>query len=200
MRFLNDPSEYLLNRKVVSEIIVPNALFPDRVFTDRFGHFQFVTFDQILMRPFFLNIKDFLQAIDEDTFQFSVIDPDPEEYYYGNFFKYSVVTFSSTDTGEDYIVALNADPGRSPADAIMHNSNSVLIYSFSCRWAVYGERDLGIGVCAFSDMSVSNIFTEVYGVDLLPGIDDAIRLMKLAFNNGKVPIDIEQKFRTSYSP
>lgn len=198
MRFLNEPSEYALNRKSVSKIIRCHTAFPDRVFTDHFGHFQFITFDEILMRQFLLNTRAFLQAIDECTFQFSVIDPDPKQYYFKHS-KYSVLNISSTDTDEDYMAALNAGPDDSPADALMHNTNSVLLHSSSCCWAVYAEQELGVGVCAFTDKAISDIFSKVYSIDFPRNIDSTIKLMGCVFKNGKVPMDIERAFRSSYS-
>jgi len=199
MRFLDEYSEYSINRKFVSDVIKCNTAFPDQVFTGRMRQFLFISFDLVLTRQFFTHTKSFIQAIGESAFLFSVIDPDPNTYFYKHFSKYSVIDFSITDTEEDYMAALDADPGDSPADALMHNTNSVLMHSSSSNWAIYAERELGIGVCSFTDKSIRDVFLNEFDVDFLQDIDGAIKLMGLAFKNRKVPIDIENVFRNCYS-
>ncbi len=199
MRFLNERSEYTINRKFVSGVIKCEFAFPDQVFKDCMKQFLFITFDQVLMRQFFTHMKSFMHAIGENSFMFSVINPDPNTYFHKHFSKYSVIDISIADSEDDYIAALNADPGNSPADAIMHNSNSILIHSTTSNWAVYAERELGIAVCSFIDKSTRDVFFNEFEIGSVRDIDGAIKLMGLAFKNKKVPVDIERPFRNSYA-
>jgi len=44
--------------------------------------------------------------------------------------------------------ALHEDPGGSPADAIAYNSDVMLVYPQSGPWAIYGDREMEIGIVA----------------------------------------------------
>jgi len=199
MRFLNKQSEYAINRKIVSSVIKRESALPDQVFKDCMKQFLFITFDLVLMRQFFMHMKSFMHAIGEKDFMFSVINPAPDAYFYKHFSKYSVIAISIADSEDDYIAALDSDPGNSPADAIMHNSNLILIHSTTSKWAIYAERELGIAVCSFIDKSTRDVFFNEFEIGSVRDIDGAIKLMGLAFKNKTVPVDIERAFRNSYS-
>jgi hypothetical protein len=198
MRFIIEKQEFDDSFQTINRIIGKDLELPDLVFKKQWGNFLFITFDEIFLpEVFFRNLKEFLKIKLEDYFQLSVINPDPEKYFFKHFKKYSMLHFSINDREEDYLEILNRDPGNSPADSIMDNSNSILVYSDNADWGVYGERELGVAICAFRNVELKNLFETAYGNKLL-NLEEAFKLMGNAYKDQLLPIKVEKKIRQNY--
>jgi hypothetical protein len=198
MHFLKDKGEFELNKQIISGIIESDKGFPEQVFKEGWKDFLFMEFDWILQSILFNRTKKFVQEAGGDEFMLAVLDPDPEKYWFKHFEKYSLLKCSVDDTEEDYLKAMNMAFGDSSADSLICNSNSILIYSGKKNWGFYAERSLEIGVCAFTDETVKNTFSRVFGSDMLDNIDQAIDLMGYGFKDSMVPEKLEKEFRKNY--
>lgn len=45
-----------------------------------------------------------------------------------------------------------------------------MFFSPTYKWAVYGDRDADIAICAFTDQQQMELFKSIYGSDLLDGV------------------------------
>lgn len=140
---------------------------PENVFQKEFGHYLFITFDELFTTLFFNHLKDYLLKTNEQDFFVSSIDPDPEAYFKVHFGFFGAFIFSTSDSEKDYIFALNNYPEDSPADALAHNCESILIMSVNDKFAIYGSRDNEIAICAFPDREQAKSFRWAYDDDLL---------------------------------
>jgi len=154
-------------------IIDKSKKLPENVFRGGLKYFLFITFDELFMTLFYNHLKQYLVSINEASFWLTVMDPDPASYFAMNFDFFGAFEISSVDDEYEYIAALNDYPADSPADAIMHNSNSLVISSYTNKWAVFGSRKADIAICAFSDHKHMELFKLSYGSDLLDGIKAA---------------------------
>lgn len=199
MKLIEDTVQYLHIKQSVDIIIDRRKELPMQVFANQYNNFLFINFDDIFMVSFFKHIQCFLKKIGEYQFNFATIKPDPEDYYYKHFKKYNAISFTVNNKINEFICAINDDPGKSKADAIIHNTDKILVYSNSLGWAIYGERELEIAICAFKCKSVMKLFAKSYGNDLLSNINEVLNLMGSAYRTGIVPLDIENSFRRNYS-
>lgn len=157
----------------IGRIIDSSKTIPENVFRKAFRYFLFTTFDDLHMSLFFDHVSQFMKETGEKNFWVTTLDPDPRSYFAANFGFYGTFEFSVSDTGDDYISALFDIPESSPADALMHNGNLLLVFSTTGKWAVYGSRNADIAVCAFTEHSQMELFKSIYGSDLLDSVRSA---------------------------
>jgi len=157
----------------IEKVLDKKKLLPEKVFREAFRYFLFITFDELLMPLFFNHIKQYLQEAGENSFWLTAIEPDPKLYFGSHFNFFGAVEFSTSDTEDDYLIALNNYPENSPADALAHNSNLLTVFSSTNRWAIYGDRNTDTAICAFSDETQMELFKSIYGSDILGGVKAA---------------------------
>jgi hypothetical protein len=170
-------------------------VLPENVFRQTLKFFLFITFDELFMPLFFNHLKQYLLDIGENRFWVTAIDPDPKLYFGANLDFFGAIEFISSDTVDDYLSAINNYPEDSPADALAHNSNLLMFVSPTHKWAVYGDRDADIAICAFTDRRQMELFRSIYGSDLLDGIKAAADYAYGAAGKNT----LEAKFCGSYS-
>lgn len=153
----------------VERILDTKKVLPEKVFNQSFKYFLFLTFDELSMRPFFNNIKRYLSESGEANFWLTAIKPDPKIYFGFHFNFFGAIEFSTSDTEDDYLGALHDYPEESPADALVHNTSSLMAFSSTNMWAIYGDRDAEIAICAFTGREQMDLFKTIYGSDLLLG-------------------------------
>lgn len=157
----------------LAKVLNRGAALPDNVFRQALRCFLFVTFDELFMPLFFDHLKRYLLDVGENGFWVTAIDPDPELYFSSHFDFFGSIEFSSFDTESEYLAALNNYPEDSPADALAHNSTLLMLFSSSYKWAIYGDRNVDIAICAFADEHQRELFRSIYGSDLLDGVEAA---------------------------
>ena len=90
----------------------------------------------------FANLLQKLMRLGQDsTCYYLVLSPDPVAYFSENFKKYPLIEIQSMDSAEEYLGALNEDPGDSPADAIGINWSEYVVVAPSRKWFVRAIRD-----------------------------------------------------------
>ena len=88
------------------------------------------------------NLVQQLMALSGDpNAAYVVLDPDPIQYFHRHFKKYPALEIANGDTADDYIHALNEDPGGSPADAVGTNCWEWVIVPPSIKWFIHALRD-----------------------------------------------------------
>ncbi len=173
MKVVSTAKEYDSVAIGAEKILNKKKVLPDNVFNRSLKFFLFITFDELFMPLFFNHLKQYLLAVGENSFRVTAIDPDPRLYFRANFDFFGAIEFVSSDTEDDYLAALNNYPEDSPADALAHNSNLLMFFSPTHKWVVYGDRDAGIAICAFTDFRKMELFRSIYGSDLLDGVKAA---------------------------
>jgi hypothetical protein len=88
----------------------------------------------------FREMLNTLSSMSGDAYiDFLLLEPSPE-YHLLHFGKYPLLRILTTDSADDYIAFLNADPGGSPADAVGVNCRHFVIHSSSQAWFIRGLR------------------------------------------------------------
>lgn len=169
MKVINMEKDFEIIEGNVDILIDKSKSFPENVFRGVMRYFLFITFDELTMPIFFNHLKIYLASTDETSFWVVAIDPNPRSYFASNYQFYGAFEFQITDDRDDYISALADYPQENPADALMHNSNILVVLSSSKKWAIFGSREADIAVCAFTDRVYMDLFKLAYGSDLLGG-------------------------------
>lgn len=173
MKVMSTEQEYGMVATGAKNILNEAEKLPENVFLRQFKFFLFITFDELFLPLFFNHLKQYMLEFNEKVCWVTAIDPDPRLYYGANFNFFGSVEFTSSDTVDDYLAALNDYPKDSPADALAHNANLLVFFSPTNEWAVYGDRDADIAICAFADRRRMDSFRSFYGSDLLGGVKAA---------------------------
>jgi len=173
MRFVESKAGYDRLVDLSLNYLDRSKSLPDNIFGKDFNFFLFVTFDEVRMGLFYRHVVDFAKELDEDEFFYVVLEPDPESYDIDSIIRYKAVFFSTSDSDEQFISALNECAGGVEPDCIMDNSDQILVSSNSQRWFVFADRDNDIAVCCFSDAEAFETFKAQYGDDLLPSVNEA---------------------------
>jgi hypothetical protein len=195
MRAITTEEGYFSVASVTENILDKTKVLPEKVFKQTFKFFLFVTFDELFIPLFFNHFKRYLLEAGENDFWLSAVDPDPKLYFGANFDFFGAIEFSSIDTEEEYLAALNNYPLDSPADALVHSANSLIVFSSKYEWAIYGNRNTDIAICSFVDVEQMERFKSNYGSDLLNGIIEAANYAYGEIGNSV----LKTKFFNSYS-
>lgn len=129
------------------------AELPAQVFRQACA-FRVMEWDLMWSARFFEFASALTTAAGSDSFNLLVLDPDPDKYFRRRFGALPLLTFSTSDIAAAYIDRINADPGDSPADAVIYNSNIVAVWPATKLWCLYGHRDFEISVIATQDNHV----------------------------------------------
>ncbi len=173
MKVIKTEQDYEPIKIGIEKILNKEKSLPEYIYRQAYKFFLFITFDELFMPLFFNHLKRYLQVTGENKFWLASIDPDPKHYFAAHFNFYGVVEFCSSDTEEEYLAALNDYPVDNPADALAHNTNSLVLFSAGYEWVIYGDRNSDIAICAFADKTQMELFQFIYGSDLLDGVKAA---------------------------
>ena len=90
----------------------------------------------------FASLLQMLLRLGQDSMcYYLVLSPEPVTYFKENFKKYPLIEIHAMDSAEEYLRALNEDPGDSPADAIGINWSEYAVVAPSRKWFVRAIRD-----------------------------------------------------------
>jgi hypothetical protein len=200
---ISSPGDFRREMLTIDRLVDQSATLPEQVFREKASVFHVIDFDEVWSETFFRDVQSLTATAGDKFFTFAVLRPDPEDYYYRHFSKFPLLQFSTADPVDRYITSLHDDPGESPADAIAYHSETILVYPVSSRWAVYGDRNLEIGIVAAMDAEMAasltstteflRFFTPAEALtELLPPVyggvvPDEVKRMLVA-NYGTVPI------------
>lgn len=168
MKFIINKIEFDSINLVIESIVDRRRTFPNIVFKKDYSLYSFFGFYRIFTKDFFDKISDFIRRCDDDVFWVSAVDPDPEQYFFKYFLHYGAIECETNGSSEEYIYLLNQDPGNSPADSLVHNSNILIACSPGADWFIWGEREFDIAVCAFRSDVKRNLFLSMFESITLP--------------------------------
>jgi len=148
MSFEIDNSEMLRLQERLKLVVHPDRRLPEPVFQPQYGCFQFTEFDATMADQFWPVLWGLMRAFGDEHCSLAVLDPDPLKYFFAQFKRYGALRFELGNTADDYYNALSSEPDGSPADALLYNSEVIVWLPDSRKWAIWGERSLGIAVIA----------------------------------------------------
>ncbi|MBV6500828.1 MAG: hypothetical protein CJBNEKGG_03315 [Prosthecobacter sp.] len=146
--FLFDEEVFDRLHAYLDSIICTNVRLPKVPFKAPLKANGFEEFDWILSGEFWSTLQDFATHSGDHELIFSVLEPDPVNYFKETFGYYNWAILPSSLSIDDYWDFLNNAPNNSPADSILANAQVVVITAPSKRWAVWGERASGLCVLA----------------------------------------------------
>lgn len=198
--FITSPSEYRGVDAKLREIFYPERRLPEQVFRGQVGSCAFLEFDVMLSRAFAATLASFAAKGGDTDVYVTVPDPDPEGYYFSHFQRYGAFRVKTSKLESDYFAALRAEPEGSPADALLYVANVVTLFGDTKSWAIWGERDLGIGVAAIQNKRLGEIgpWAAAHGIKWFD-IENAISdLVALNFPGQVTPSNIAADLRAHY--
>lgn len=139
--------------------------FEQNPFKSHFRYFLAFEFEFIYHELFFEGLKVFLEQIGDENVCFYTLSPSPAKYFFQNFKKYSVFEIDVTASYDELNSILTKDPGNSPADSLVDNSNEICWFSKSDKWSILASREWEIAIVGFSDLEVKEKFKESFNED-----------------------------------
>ena len=144
--FIRTKEQFDLAQSELLEIFDFQKEFPENPFNSQYSNYQFEEFDWMLSGEFWPVLKEVANRSLDNKIALSVIDPDPEKYFFSNFGFYNWAELSTAMTTAEYWEIINIPPVQSPADSILVNSEKLFIYPSSKKWAIFGSRSEGLCV------------------------------------------------------
>jgi len=145
--FIKTKDKFDIAKTELIKIFNCQTEFPENPFQEEYSNFKFEEFDWILSGEFWPVLKEVADLSFDSEICISVIDPDPEKYFFPNFGFYNWLQLSTAMTALEYWETINKSPPHSPADCILVNSEKLFIYPKSKSWAIFGCRSEGL--CVF---------------------------------------------------
>lgn len=175
-----------------------NQRLPEQIFNTSFSGFVFEEFDWAMSADFWNTIQQ-LAIVSQDSFILSaVLEPHPIDYFYKEFGYYNWFKLPIELSSEDYWDVLQLEPEDSPADAMLYNSEVVVWVSSSMKWAIWGERNLGICVLAFKNGN--KIIKDHPPIGKWRFVEEALTdLLPINFYGRQVPKDFSNHLRRNYN-
>jgi hypothetical protein len=192
-------SDFEHEMRRIDELIDRSATLPAQVFCTRVAAYYIIDFDQLWSEEFFVAMQRMTERVGDASFTFAVMKPDPADYYYACFGKFPLLQFTVDDAADRYIGAIHEDPGESPADAIAYNSEVIIIYPPSGRWAIYGDRNLEIGIFAVMDEALAaSVHSTTGSVKLFTATEAVTQLLPPVYR-GVVPDEVKKSLVRNYT-
>jgi len=159
--FIDSEHEYVQATVSLSKIFNKEIDIVYNPFNEEFTIYKAFEFDKIYGSRFFNGLSKFLMRMNSAGFTFYTLLPNPVEYFFSYFLKYSVGKIPTTASFDDYWNFLNANPGN-PADALMDNSETIAMYSNEPMWGIIGSKDLEIGIVGFRNNAAKDEFLKCF--------------------------------------
>lgn len=187
MKIVRAEQDFIGIEKCIDDMIHRSEELPRNVFKEKFTHFLFIQFDDLFSGEFYSCLKQYLLDIGEgeNVFWISPLIPDPKSYYSVRYNYYGSFEFTLSDSEEDVLTALTQYPEECDGDALTYVSDSLLVSSYSYRWAIYGEREREIAVCAFSSLEEMEKFGYAFKDLGIRNVEEATEYLMELF--GRLP-------------
>jgi hypothetical protein len=195
--FIADEKEFAESKKWVDRVFNTEQELPEQVFQESFHGFKFEEFDWAMGEAFWSVLQDLCRKSEDAYCLMGVLNPDPVRYFYKAFGRFSWVKLPVDLTADEYFSVLAHEPAKSPADAILYHSYTVVWVPPSGKWGIWGERDMGVCVLGFRD--------EKDGWHRLPFLnhwhpinETVFSWMSLNFSQQQLPGAFVQKMKLNY--
>jgi hypothetical protein len=194
-----DAQQFQHDLEKIDRIIDRQAELPHQVFRSKPAGVRFIDFDELWSDEFFEVLKRLTAAVGGSRVGLAVLKPDPMDYYHAHFHKFPFLEFEvSSATGSAYLEALHEDPGDSPADAIVHNSDVLVIFPENMRWLLYGDRALEVGVIGAMDDDALQKVDSTYPQKRLFSASSVIDQILPTVFRGTVPAEVRAQLLRNY--
>lgn len=179
--------------------IFRNKEFPDQVFCPNYGRFRFSEYNWGDQEVYWDVIQSLAKQCCDAYLFFSIINPDPIEYYYKAFGMYPCCTLMGNSTWEDFVSFFEYSFSKEYCDSFQFSPRSVCCYGSSLKWGIYGDQDLETSILAIREDSEIdlNIVKNKW-----KSLEDALDIwIPLVFTHSGmvVPKMIEEPLRKNYS-
>ncbi|MGH6848633.1 MAG: hypothetical protein ACREC0_14730 [Methylocella sp.] len=192
--FLN-LDQYPAARQKVESIFYVKRCLPEQVFIRSYG-FQLLCEFEFAMSDVLEVFRKTRSPLEGDTILWSVIEPDPINYFYKQYHKINAFYFKGNITKKEYISLRWRNPGNE-ADAIQFNTGIETYIPGSLSWAMWGERSSEITVIGLDDPALveSLIADKGYWMDAETSLR---RFARMPFMDQKVPEDFRRALIANY--
>lgn len=197
---VRDVEQFRRELERIDRVLDRKAELPQQVFRSRVTGIRFIDLDELWSEEFFELLQQLTAAVESRRVSVAVLKPDPVDYYYAHFRKFPFIEFDvATSSSADYIKALHEDPGDSPADAIVHNSDVIVIFPENMRWLIYGDRNLEVGVIAGLDGDAVRKIDSIYPKARLHSATAVVDHILPTVFRGAVPADVRAQLLRNYA-
>lgn len=182
--FIDKKSRFTKRKTSVNSILNKKEL-PSNIFSSEYKWFKFLEFDEIFTEHFYNYFSNHVKQLEYNFFTFYTLDPDPEKYFFKFFKEFSVIDFSINDDYDLFLNKLHSPPKDSPADALMYNSNEIILFCDDLSLFIYGNRGEEFAIVVSNDGLVFEKFISNYPImKSLSDVKDYIEsLLPLRFSN-----------------
>jgi len=182
IKFIDSKQDYSEATNELNQVFRKGIDIVDNPFAEDFKIFTGFEFDRIYGEEFYFGLVDFLTKRGNKEFTFYTLLPDPVEYFFSYFSKYSIGRIPINASNDDFWDFLNADPGNH-ADSLIVNAETIAMYSNEPTWGIIGSKDLEIGIAGFKDEKVKNEFVSCFNkdvfIDVKTRFDDLNAMLQL---------------------
>ena len=126
---------------------MPTSRLPDQVFKLECEYFRFFDFDVVFEERFWKLVVGIADENGDTEVTLGVLDPNAT-YFRRHFGYFGEACIGVSTTATEYQELIGREPSDSPADALRHNANVIAFCGPSHRWAIWVQRNLGLGVIA----------------------------------------------------
>jgi hypothetical protein len=188
--FIDNIERFIIRKRDVEACFRISKSLPERVFNERLSYFRFQEFDWAMSAKFWPSVQTLCQSSGDASILIAVLEPDPLDYYKKEFGYFNWAELPIYSSSEDYWNLINNCPDNSPADSLLANSEKVVWFPPSRKWAIWGERSLEVCVLGAESPIALNSWN---------GLEWALETgMPNAFARRILPAGIEEMFRKSY--
>lgn len=184
INFIHSEREYTNATNELRQTFKEGTDIVENLFVKGFETYCAFEFDRLYGKAFYYGLQDFLDKINTQSFIFYTIVPASDNYFFTNFSKYSVARIPTNASYNDYIEFLHRDPGNSPADALLHNAETIALCSSESIWGIIGSKDLEIGIVGYKDEKTKidfiNCFDKGTFIDVDSRLNDLDEMLKLS--------------------
>lgn len=185
--------------RLLDSLIDRDAELPDQVLRPGVATLRIIDIVELWTVDFFNAAKEVMRLeSDQSRLLVAGIRPDPIDYYYRHFRKFPLFQFGASDDAQAYLDALNADPGDSPADALVYNAAVLAVFPESCRWVVYGDRDFEVAIIATADRATGDVWSATSFRERFYSAGEAVEELLAMVYRGNVPRDAAEAFMRNY--
>lgn len=192
---MNNKSEHIytkdifrIRKSIVDYILKKNVDFPSQIFKKEYKYFKFIDFDEIFSKDFYNYFSNYAKELGIDWFTFYTLDPNPEDYFYKFFKKFSVIDFKVNEGHDSFLSKLHDSPNEEPnsPDALIFNSNKILLFCENLDLFIYGNRDEELAIVVSNNRNVFETFVNDYPNDSICNVEECVEhLLGLKFNSIK---------------
>lgn len=187
-----EAKHYPEESKKIRDFLVPKKLLPNQVFLTEFKYFISCDYGFTCTDEFFDDVKNYLINESIESFKISVLEPDPENFFYEKYSKYPILEIPCNTSAEKYLELLNQDLGDGSAGSIASVATTLFYYSNEGDLAIYDNNDYEVCIAAFRSKSDHLRFLSSVGkvpwISMSQAIEDFYILERLSKKEKKLLI------------